>query len=336
MLIGASYAGSAGHFLSGAGGQGIWTNSIPVGDLALGALLNAQATPANIAAAAAIVPGAALPFTGFTGTIAQMLKPFPQYSGVALLWGNRGSSSWNSIQLTFDRRLTKGLFFHAGFTHSKELDNLAASRNPFNGGLERAVGTIDRPNVFVSDMVYRLPFGTGHKWGAGNPVVKSLVSDWSLSVLLNFTSEPPLSITGSGCNTPGISSTCIVSYNPNFSGPISINGGWGSGNALSPGAASYINKAAFMDPAPYTFGNLPRTAPYGLFSPALFDEDISLRREITLRERLRFSIEANCFNVTNSVYFNAPGTSIDSANFGQVTSQRSLPRKFQINARFSF
>jgi hypothetical protein len=238
--------------------------------------------------------------------------------------------------LTFDRRLSKGLTAHIGYTYSKELDDLAASRNPFNGNLERAVGSIDRPQVFITTLVYKLPFGTGHQWGAGNPIARTLVSDWSLSALINFTSEPPLSITGSGCNTPGITSTCYVSLNPNFSGPILINGSWGGGNALAPGAASYINKAAFMDPAPYTFGNAPRNAPYGLFSPALLDEDVSLRREIRLRERIRLALEANCFNITNSVYFSAPGTNIDSSNFGQVTSQRSLPRKFQINARITF
>ena len=336
MLVSATYAGSSGHFLSGAGGQGIWTNSIPIADLALGSLLNAQATPANITSAAAIIPGIALPFPGFTGTIAQMLKPFPQYSGVNLLWGNRGNSSWNSLQLTFDRSLSKGLTAHIGYTFSKEIDNLAASRNPFFARLERSPGTINRPHVFIATMVYRLPFGSGHQLGAGNAFVRALVSDWSLSALLNFSSQPPLSITGSGCNTPGVSSTCYVSYNPSFSGPVRINGNYGDGNALAPGAVSYINKAAFMDPAPYTFGNVPRTAAYGLYSPALFNEDFSLRREIRIRERIRFAIEANCFNITNSAYFAAPGTNIDSANFGQITSQRSLPRKFQINARISF
>ena len=43
--------------------------------------------------------------------------------------------------------------------------------------------------------------------------------------------------------------------------------------------------------------------------------------------------EANIFNITNSVYFNAPATNINTANFGQVTSQRNLPRKVELNAQ---
>jgi hypothetical protein len=336
MTLGIAYAGSSGHYLTNGGGQGIWSNSMVPQYLGLGALLGAQATPANVAAAQAIFPGIALPFANYQGTIAQMLKPFPQYSGVTYLWGNRGNSSWNSLQITFDRRFAQGLTFHAGYTYSKELDNLAASRNPFDGHLERARGSIDRPHVFIGTVVYNLPFGAGHHLASGNSLLRAVASHWLVSGLVNFSSGTPVSVTGSGCNTPGITSTCIASYNPAGSGSVLINGTYGDGNALAPGPLSYWNKNVFADPAPYTFGNLPRTAPFGLRSPYLLDEDVSVRREIPIRERLKFAIEANIFNITNSVYFAAPAANIDSANFGQVTSQRSLPRKVQLNARFSF
>ncbi|HXB73647.1 MAG TPA: TonB-dependent receptor [Candidatus Acidoferrales bacterium] len=336
MTVSATYAGSAGHSLSNGGGQGIWSNSILPQYLGLGSLLNAQATPANIAAAQAVIPGIGLPFSNYQGTIAQMLKPFPQYSGVTYLWANRGNSSWNSAQFVFEEKSVHGATIHVHYTYSKELDNLAASRNPFAQYLERARGSIDRPHVFVATAVYRLPFGAGHSLGAGSAVSRALVSGWSISGLINLSSGTPLSIIGSGCNTPGVTSTCIASYNPAFNGPVRINGSYGDGNALSPGPLAYLDKNAFIDPAAYTFGNLPRTAPFGIRSPALFDEDVSVRREIPIRERIKLAIEANAFNITNSVYFAAPGNNIDSANFGQVTSQRSLPRKFQMNARLSF
>jgi hypothetical protein len=105
---------------------------------------------------------------------------------------------------------------------------------------------------------------------------------------------------------------------------------------LAPGAVSYIKKATFADPAVYTFGNTPRGAPYGLFAPSLLDEDISLRRQISITERLKLALSGDFFNITNSVYFAAPGTNIDSSTFGQVTTTANLPRKIQVNARFTF
>jgi hypothetical protein len=336
MTLGIAYAGNSGHFLLGNAGVGNWTNSMPIQDLALGALLGVQATPANIAAAQAIIPGVHLPFANFQGTIAQMLKPYPQYAGITYLWGNRGNSSYNSLQVTMDHRLSSGLNFHFGYVYSKEIDDLGSNRNPYAGYLDRALGTIDHPHVFTASIYYALPFGANHAMGGQNPIVRALVSNWILASLITFQSGAPITITGSGCVDTGITSTCVASYNPAFNGNVRINGNYGSGNALAPGPLSYLNPAAFVDPAPYTFGNLPRTAPFGLLAPYTLDEDLTVRREVFLHERMKLVFEANIFNITNSVNFGAPGTNIDSATFGEVTSQKNLPRKVQFNARFSF
>jgi len=343
---GASYSASVGHFLPRNGDTGVWSNSILPQYLALGSLLGVQATPANIAAAQAIVPGIALPFSNFQGTIAQMLKPFPQYSGVTYYSGDLGNSTYNSLQVTVERRFAKGFTTQTGYTFSKEIDNsigvatnlgsVGGNRNPYAGGLDKSLGAIDRRHVFHATFLYALPFGKGYNLGNGNAVVRGLVSGWQISGIITYSSGAPIAITGSGCNTPGITSTCIASYNPSFSGPVRINGDFGSGNALAPGAVAYYDKRAFADPALYTFGNLPRSAPFGLFVPHLLDESISLRREIGFTERWKLAITADVFNVTNSVHFAAPGTNIDSANFGQVSTTTNLPRKIQLNARIMF
>ena len=346
ITFGAAYSASVGHFLPRNGDNGIWTNSMLPKYLALGPLLGVQATPANIAAAQAIVPGIGLPFGNYQGTIAQMLKPFPQYSGLTYFSGDLGNSTYHSLQLTGEHRFSKGLTFQLGYTFSKEIDNsigvatnlgsVGGNRNPYDGSLDKSLGAIDRRHIFHGTFVYQLPFGKGHSLGSGNAIVRNLVSGWQLSGIVTFTSGAPLAITGSGCNTPGIVSTCMVSYNPSFNGPVRINGDYGTGNALAPGAVAYFDKRAFVDPAAYTFGNTPRSAPFGLSAPHLLDEDISLRREIPIRERVRLAITADVFNITNSVYFAAPGTNIDSANFGQLSTAANLPRKLQLNARITF
>jgi len=345
MAVGVAYSGSVAHFLAGAA-TGMWNNSIEPKYLALGALLGAQATPQNIAAAQAIIPGVALPFGNFQGTIGQMLKPFPQYSGVSLYGGNVGNSSYNSLMLTFNRRLSQGLTFQLGHTWSKELDNTPSAgqlgtaggtRDPYNGGLDKGLGAVDHTHVFHGTFVWSLPLGRGHALGS-NRVTRGLLSDWQISGIITYQSGPPLGITGSGCNVTGITGTCMVSYNPSFSGPIRINGNFGDGNVLT---TSYIDKRAFMNPAPYTFGNVARAAPFGLRAPYYMDESISLRREFAIRENIRLAVAADVFNLTNSTYFatigpsNSIGTNIDSADFGRVTTAAPA-RKIQLNARITF
>jgi hypothetical protein len=265
-----------------------------------------------------------------------MLRPYPQYGAISDPWGDVGQSSYNALQITFNRRFSHGLTFMLGYTYSKEMDNLATDRDPFNNNLERAPGLIDHPHVFTGTFVYALPFGSGHKLTSGNAVIRNLVSHWNLSGIVTFSSGGPLSITANGCIAGGILSTCFPSYNPSFTGPVSINGGYGSGSVLGSTPTVYLNKAAFIEPAPYTVGDVPRTEPYGLFAPHIADVDISIRREFKIKERVTIAIQADAFNINNAVYFTAPGANIDSASFGTVTSQNNQPRKLQLNARVTF
>jgi hypothetical protein len=344
MTAGATYSASVGHFLPRNGDNGIWTNSMHPQYLVLGALLAAQATPQNLAAAQQIVPGISLPFSNYRGTIGQMLAPFPQYNNVNYYAG-LGNSTYHSFQATLNRRFSHGLTAQISYTHSKEIDNLPSggqlgsvggTRNPYEGSLDKGLGVIHRPHLFRGTFVYDLPFGRGHKVGGGNKVARALVSNWTVSGIITYSSSAPLSITSSGCLITGVRGSCIASYNRSFDGPVRINGDYGSGNALGAGALSYLDRRAFAVPAPYTFGDLPRSAPYGLSAMSLWNQDISVRRIIVFSERWRFLISADVFNVPNNVRFAAPGTNIDAANFGQVTTQSNGPRKIQFNARITF
>jgi hypothetical protein len=273
-----------------------------------------------------------------------MLSPFPQYNAITYYAG-LGNSTYHSFQATVNRRFTQGLTAQIAYTLSKEIDNLPSggqlgtaggTRNPYDGSLDKALGVIHRPHLFRGTFVYDLPFGAGHSIGGGNKVVRALASNWTISGIITYSSSAPLAITGSGCLVPGVRGACIASYNPAFNGPVRINGDYGSGNALGTGAVSYLDRNAFQVPAPYTFGDLPRSAPYGLAAQSLSNQDISVRRMVPFGERWRFLISVDVFNVPNNVRFAAPGTNIDAANFGQVTTQSNSPRKVQLNARITF
>lgn len=346
MTFGVTYTGSMGHFLPGAGNAGPMTNQIPLQYLSLGSLLTSTANPTTIAAAQALFPGIGLPFPNFVGTIGQMLRPYPQYGTINDPWVNLGNSNYHALQANFNRRLEHGLTVMLGYTFSKEIDDISGStssttanilsRNPNNNALERALGTIDRPQVFTATFVYKLPFGAGHKLGAGNAVVSHVVSNWQIAGIVSYSSGSPLTITANGCTSGGILGACYPNYNPNYSGSVQINGSYGNGSVLGSTPTAYLAKSAFVDPAPFTVGNVPRSAPFGLLSPYVADEDLSLRREFSIREKVQFALQADAFNISNSVNFLAPGTNIDSASFGTLTSQANLPRKMQLSARITF
>ena len=337
LLATATYSGSAGKFLPGAGPGGETVNIAPLKYLALGSLLTATANPTTIAQAQAQFPEIKLPFPNFVGTVGQMLRPFPQYGTISNPWANLGMSTYHALQTSLNRRYANGFTFTLGYTFSKELDNLLGSpRNPYNAAMEKAPGSINRTHVFTGTYVYALPFGAGKRMNPGNAVARYLVSDWNISGIASYSSGAPLSIVGSACTSGNILGTCFPNYNPSYSGDVRINGNYGDGSVLGSTPTTYLAKSAFSTALPFTVGNVARTAAFGLYAPRTMGLDVSLRRDFRITERVKLGLQTDAFNVTNSVFFGAPAANVDSANFGTLTTQANQPRKLQISARISF
>ena len=331
VTLGVTYVGSDGHFLSGAP-RGMWSSQINPAYLALGNLLLSSATPANLASAKAIVPGIALPYSNFSGSIAQMLLPFPQYSSVTDLWGNVGNSTYNSLQVTAQKTMSHGLSASLNYVWAKGFDDLSYRSGYF---VDRAPTATIPDHVLHAMFAYRLPFGKGQQWLAGNRAVEAIVSGWNVSGITTYQAGAGIGTIAAACNLPSAGS-CYASYNPNFSGPVRINGSWGSGNLSGSVTPSFIAVGAFVSPAAYTYGNTPRTMAFGLRGPGLYDQDISLRREFRYHEHWRLAFEADAFNVANWTCFSNPATNITSSNFGKITAQSNTPRVVQFAAKLSF
>ncbi len=204
---------------------------------------------------------------------------------------------------------------------------------------ERAIGTIDRKHVVTSSGVWTLPLGKGHRW-ATHGVASALAGGFELSSVYTLSSGAPLAITSTSCNTGSPSFTgglCVPNYNPGFTGSASINGGLASGKGTTATTAvSYINKSAFQTVPAFTFGNATRNAPYGLRSPFVWNQDVTLRRTFSMWENLKLQGAISAFNVYNTVNFGGVTVNYDSAAFGTVTNQANAPRKLQLEARVTF
>jgi hypothetical protein len=323
-----AYSGSNGKYLAGAG-RGIWSNQIDPRYLVLGNLLQADATEANIAAARAIVPDLSLPYSDFQGTIAQMLRPFPQYAGVNDPYGNVGQSNYNALQVVVQKRLSAGLTFNVNYTFSKAINNVNGGRTAYFWEQEKALSNTDQPHIFNAFYSYDLPFN--HK----NPVIRRVLNAWKISGITRSATGTPVGIIEAACNLPQ-AGMCFASYNPNFSGHVRTNGDWGEGDLLGPNPPSFIERNAFISPAAFTYGDTPATHAGHLRVPHLFNQDISISRDFRLRENLRFVFGADAFNVFNNVRFGGIATSITSASFGRVTAQVNTPRVVQFKAKIVF
>jgi hypothetical protein len=340
-----AYTGSQGHYLPTSAGRVNVINQIDPRYLALGNDLNLSVTSAanvtkyNTDAAAAGLPAFKLPFANYNNTFGRALYPFPQYSSVNDIWGGIGNSSYNGLEIIASQRATNSLTMQIAYTWSKEIDDVVGSaRTIYNNRLERSLGAIDRKHVITSSGVWTLPFGKGHRW-ANQGVASALAGGFELSSIFTMSSSAPLAITSTSCNIPFTGGLCVPNYNPNFVGSPTINGGLAAGNGNTATAqhnVPYINSNAFLKVPAFTFGNAPRSAPYGLRSPFVWDQDLTIRRTFGIWENLKLQVAVSAFNIYNSVNFGGVTTNFDSAAFGTVTNQANQPRKLQGEARITF
>jgi len=94
----------------------------------------------------------------------------------------------------------------------------------------------------------------------------------------------------------------------------------------------WFNTTAFVNPAPFTFGNSPRSV---LRGPGILTTDLTLEKTIGLIGSTRLDVRIEAYNLLNRANFNIPGFTLDAPDFGVISSARS-PRTIQLGARFLF
>src|SRR5205814_4191697 len=96
-------------------------------------------------------------------SVAQALRPYPQYFGVEEAFPYNTNSNYNSLQVTVTRHLTKGWGFLAAYTWSKAIGYVDANgpgayyatvQDYYNRRLERSVTEFNHPQDFKLTWVY--------------------------------------------------------------------------------------------------------------------------------------------------------------------------------------
>lgn len=361
LTLSLDWVGNQSHFLY-AQSRGYWEDQMAPQYQVLTTLLkqlpnstDASTHKTYLQEAQAILPGIALPygnFGGAQGTIGQMLKPFPQYSSITDTWGDIGNANYNALQITLAQKPWHGLTYTLNYSFSKTIDDIAGVRsgypipdNVIDGGvgsfqanrIDRAVSSNNIPNNLHIFGTYALPYGTKGHMGYANHWTRAIAGGWELSFIFSKTSGAPLSVSGLNCQTPG---SCYPSYAVGYTGNVRMNGGYGKGvTAANAGTIKFLDANAFQATPGnngYNFGNVPRNAPYGLYNIGTYDLDSGLKRTFPIHDRLNFSLQADCFNVTNHVQFGGLGTSLSSSSFGTISKQSNSSRDWQMAAKFNF
>ena len=282
---------------------------------------------------------------------------------------NIGTAVYHSLQATLSHRFSRGLFFQAGYTFSREIDNVSGSQSTDelnstqagqngasiynwqnNPRQNRAQGDFNRPHRFVVSYDYELPFSANSSAG------RLLVKGWSVSGIVSYQNGLPFSITDSSSNGAfgGGTGTGMLICRP-ASEQIAAAPSCTPGSittipaALTSGSIqsrlnNYINPN-FFSAAPSVpnaagagatgYGNVPRNSFRGPFQQ---DWDFSVGKLFRVKERHSLNFRADFFNLFNHPIFRQPNTvSLNTpATFGQITSTVIPARLIQFGLRYQF
>ncbi len=307
----------------------------------------------SITSPAAVAAGVTAPFANFSslwgsrGTVAQALRPFPQYSNIDTAGGggdHSGHSTYHAGIVKLERRLSSGLTLQTSYVFSKILTDSdsywpgSSAADFYNRGLEKSIGQFDVTHNFKMSVVYDLPFGKSKQWLSHGPGALAL-GGWRLSAVAAYSSGQPVGV-GTSYSLPifsGRGVPYVSSYDgwraPTQNGrfdPFKDNFFVPYGSSPFPiqGTGTALNGV----------GNETRYNPKVRLFPNL-SENLSIAKSFPIREKVHLDIRAEAFNVLNRVRFGTGSTQLQSTTFGKLTSNGDLlntPRQIQLAAKLYF
>ncbi|HJT89172.1 MAG TPA: TonB-dependent receptor [Bryobacteraceae bacterium] len=371
LVVEASYVGNRGVWWNSTGMLNI--NGITPGLLAAHGLNLASTADQNLLLSpldspSAIARGFTAPYAGFplTDTVAQSLRPFPQFGFIPVIGAPLGKTWYDSLQAKVTKRLSHGLFAQAAFTWQKsEAQGLVPSfgsgdGNPnttVNGSTNyvynnvisnyanaKSIDGLDQPFLFVVSASYLVP--TLHT----EKVASWLLRDWQVGALLQY---------GSGLPIPTPAATTSLAnqiFQPTLADRVpgqplytvpSINC-----HCFDPSSTFVLNPKAWANPPAGQFGT---AAEY--YSDFRYQrhpmENANINRNFKITERLNLNLRLEMDNIFNRTYLNnpyatnpfipqtvVPGVGTTGGwgyiNRGTTSTQFGQPRSGMIIARFTF
>jgi hypothetical protein len=260
-----------------------------------------------------LLPGTTL--NGSTITVAQLVTPYPQLTGLTEYSANNGYSYFDMLAARAEKRFAGGLQFQTNLQIARQMDALSRL-NASDPKMYKSVSGTDHPLRILFSGSYELPVGRGKRLlnvnnAGANRVVQGIVGQWKLAGVYTYEVGTPLSW-----------------------GNVIYNGG--SLDLNTRGVSKAFNTTLFNTVSSQQLSNNIRTFPLrfsNLRSDSLKNLDASLSKDFSLKEGRRIELRFEAFNATNRCQFGGPNLTPTSLTFATITSQSNSPRTLQSGIR---
>lgn len=260
------------------------------------------------------------------------------YASIGLIAGIT-NSSYNSLQTSVRKRLSRGAAFLLSYTYAKALDDVSSfnitgaapqlvagendlAQNPWNLEAEYGRSLFDARHRLVFSYQWELPF-----WRNGRVWYQRALGDWQLNGILSASTGTPFTVYDS-------SDPSLQGQSPEISGFVGDRPNLvGNPNNGPKTASQWFNTRAFQQNTQLgTFGNAGRNIVQG---DGISEWDFALFKNFKLTESARLQLRGEFFNLLNQVNFGVPNDDISSPTFGEVQTA-AAPRQIQFALKLLF
>jgi hypothetical protein len=322
LVVEASYVGNRGVWWAAQTLSPWASDAIPASTLAsVGLNLNNAAdrtllaSPINSALAQSRGFGG-LPYPGFPNglTVAQALRPLPQFSGVVQTWNPLGDTWYDALQSKVTKRFSHGLESVVTYTYSKSLalgaeedNNYGSTTTPvvtdvFNRGLNKTLSGFDQPQTLIVAGSYTTPKVLAGASGFSSKAMSWAARDWTAGASVRYASGFPIKVptATTSLNTYNFLTSLVnrVPGQPLFTQDLNCH-------CFDPNATFVLNPAAWANPPLGQFGTA--NSHYSDYRyQRRPSESVSLARSFRFKERATLQIRAEFTNIFNRAGINTP------------------------------
>ncbi len=271
-----------------------------------------------------------------TATRLQLLTPFPQYTSVTDYRPHVGSLSYNGLQISMQKRFSKGISATSNYVWSKSIDTGGPGNNSgqgtsveniYNIRLDRSISRFDVPHRFVLAGVWELPWFRKSKSFAPRVFLKG----WQVSGTSIWQRGTPVTI-----GTSSAISGNFATRRPDRVAGSNADLGIDQARQNAENGKPWFNTAAYLNPGEYRLGDSART-----YSDLRRDNyrniNLSMARNFTIHEGIKLQLRTEFLNLLNQVVFGTPSTDVATpSTFGLITTQGNTPRSLQAVLRITF
>jgi hypothetical protein len=234
-----------------------------------------------------------------------------------------GNSAYTSMQLNFEKRFGRGLYFLGNWTWAHGLDNSGGdggSNGPIPQNPRNRRGDWASQN---SDIRHRVNLAWNYVLPFGNPsgFARHVVKNWELAGINVMQSGLPFTVsaTGSPTNTGAGTRADVVSGI--------------SGKLENRTIDRWFNTAAFTFPTAFNWGNAGRNT---LTGPPIYNWDFTLTKKFPFGDSRNVVFRAEFFNAFNTPQFTLPASTIGATGVATISSTARASRQIQFALKIAF